>query len=76
MFSHQLSGLCKFDKLCENKLCSFQHESECEDRFSCQESEFKFRNEKSLTKHVETEHDNKRMMMMNFTPVILEIESY
>ena len=60
MFSHQLSGLCKYDKVCKNKLCSFQHESESEDRFSCQDCEVKFTNKKTLTKHVETEHDNEK----------------
>ena len=60
MFSHHLSGLCKYDKFCKNKLCSFQHESESEDRFSCQECELKFTNENTLTKHVETKHDNEK----------------
>ena len=56
----ELSGRCKYEKFCKNKLCSFQHESESEDRFPCQECDVKFTNEKTLTKHVETEHDNEK----------------
>ena len=56
MFSHQLSGMCKYKKLCKNELCPFQHESE--NVFSCQECEEKFSNEESLTKHVESKHED------------------
>ena len=55
MFSHQFSGLCKYEKLCKNELCSFQHEIESEDEFSCQKCDDKFPNEEILTKHVEDE---------------------
>ena len=52
MFPHQLSGMCKYDELCKNKCCSFQHESKSEVEFSCQQCEVKFPNEENMTKHV------------------------
>ena len=37
MFAHNVSGKCKFGKLCKNKLCSFQHIQETSSDFHCQE---------------------------------------
>ena len=56
MFAHKLSGHCKYGRLCRNNLCSFQHKSESEYIFSCQECEVEFTNEIDLTKHVEAGH--------------------
>ena len=37
MFSHQLSGACKFDKKCSIKLCSYQHTDALENDFEVNE---------------------------------------
>ena len=58
MFSHQLAGICKYAKSCKNSLCSFQHKSESEVEFACQQCEIKFPNEETMTEHVVTQHEN------------------
>ena len=68
MFSHQFSGLCKYEKLCKNELCSFQHEIESDDKFCCQECEDKFPNEETLTKHVENKHGDEKYDEDEFHP--------
>jgi hypothetical protein len=68
MFSHQFSGLCKYEKFCKNELCSFQHEIESEDEFSCQKCDDKFPNEEILTKHVENKHEDEMNVEDEFHP--------
>ena len=58
MFSGQLAGMCKYDKSCKNRLCSFQHKSESEVKFACQQCEVKFPTEETMTEHVVTQHEN------------------
>ena len=49
MFDHALSGMCKYGKVCSNKLCQFQHEigqnnveeiNSCIDLVKCEDCEF------------------------------------
>ena len=68
MFSHQFSGLCKYEKLCKSELCSFQHEIESDNKFCCQECEDKFPNEETLTKYVENKHGDEKNDEDEFHP--------
>ena len=58
MFAHKLMGICKFEKGCKNKLCSFQHKTEnkTERKFQCQECDKICTTHDMLIEHVETIH--------------------
>ena len=60
MFAHKLMGLCKYGKRCQNKLCSFQHETE--GKYQCQECENISKTHDQLIDHVEKVHVIKESM--------------
>ena len=58
MFAHMVSGMCKFGKFCNNRLCSFQHkhEHDIEKNFQCKECDKTLTTHNNLINHVETIH--------------------
>ena len=62
MFAHKLMGECKFKKKCNNKLCSYQHETGSESSLQCQQCEENMESHDALIDHVETLHVIKENM--------------
>ena len=71
MFAHEVSGMCKFDRICLNRLCSYQHSNlknppiendrqEFEDteekKFECEYCDFKMDSYNEFLDHINTNH--------------------
>ena len=62
MFSHELSEICKFDKSCKKKLCSYQHSNSSKKsnvktkKYDCQTCTQGFSSHDTLMSHVEEIH--------------------
>ena len=65
MLANKLMGICKFDKGCKNKICSFQHKTENkpESKFQCQDCDKILTTHDLLIDHVETIHVEKERML-------------
>jgi DNA-directed RNA polymerase subunit RPC12/RpoP len=74
MFDHVPSGICKYGKVCSNKLCQFQHESSADveseqdvekakanNSFKCEDCDFSCEEDTVLDNHMDEIHEEWRV---------------